>query len=60
MSRKHYVAIAAMIRRRVDADATVGGHSITREIAEGLADVFADDNPRFDRARFLTACGIGA
>lgn len=23
-----------------------------------LMDIFEDDNPRFDRAKFLTACGV--
>jgi hypothetical protein len=29
-----------------------------RETAEGLATQFAYDNPRFDRDKFLTACGL--
>jgi hypothetical protein len=28
------------------------------QIVEGIADVFAADNPRFDRARFYRACGV--
>lgn len=48
MSRKHYVAIA----RAVDlADNKV-------DVAYNLASIFANDNPRFDRARFLEACGV--
>lgn len=28
------------------------------DLAEDLADYFAELNPQFDRAKFLTACGI--
>lgn len=27
-------------------------------VAQDIADIFAADNPRFDRERFLQACGI--
>ncbi len=51
---RHYVAIAAVI-------ANMPSHSprlwTTREEMTGqLADLFARDNPRFDRARFEAAC----
>lgn len=29
-----------------------------REIAEGLADVYAKDNQQFDRAKFMLECGL--
>lgn len=54
MSRKDYVAIADAI-----ANANRGEHTVTREeVACRIASVFAADNPRFDRGRFLTACGF--
>jgi len=54
MSRKDYIAIAAAIRS-IDADYK-GIHAIVcSEIAEQIADVFAADNSRFDRERFLAA-----
>ena len=28
------------------------------QVVEGVADVFASTNPRFDRARFYRACGV--
>lgn len=28
------------------------------EIALAMADALANDNPRFDRAKFLSACGL--
>lgn len=60
MTRKHYEAIAAAIREESDAfptDLVVRG--TLERLASALGGVFAADNPRFDRARFLAACGIG-
>jgi hypothetical protein len=51
MSRKHFKAIAAAIAAILDP-------SDRRRIAEALADVCRESNPRFDRARFLAACGV--
>ena len=68
MTRKDYVAIAdAFMRQQI-----VGAPNMTdapeeymrgaREQAELYIDavcaVFAADNPRFDRACFLAACGV--
>lgn len=55
MSKKHYEAAAKMIRdkypHKVDA-------APKNEVANFFANFFAADNPRFDRKRFLTACGL--
>lgn len=45
------------------ADVTAGpsgddASSVIYNIASGLATVFAIDNPRFDRQRFMAACNI--
>lgn len=53
MTRKDYVMIAN----------TIGGMTYLSEIdratiAYDFADQLAKDNPRFDTARFLTACGV--
>lgn len=55
MTRKDYVLISDVLRDALD--------SIIDDMAlEALASSFADeltlDNPRFDRARFLAACGV--
>lgn len=57
MSRKDYVAIAAALRSALAAGAEE--RSIA-EAARRIADVMAAGNPRFDRARFLAACGVSA
>lgn len=65
MTRKDYVAIARVI---VDAQfincptaAEVAMNKATRcKIAYQIADLLARDNPRFDGARFLKACGVAS
>lgn len=58
-SQKDYIAVAAVLRAQ---DRRLGGWDGTvADIAQGLADVFATDNPRFDREKFLQAsCGVNA
>lgn len=63
MTRKDYVAIAASIHRT--GMAVNIGKRKTAEYALNLVAIdvaaqMAHDNPRFDRARFLKACGIQA
>ena len=58
MSRKDYIAVAGLIRSRlVDTGDTVDQWNAIA-FADGMADLFAGDNPRFDRGRFLVACGL--
>lgn len=67
MTRKDYVKLAAavtatkayIVAREPDEDHAnmIDGASL---VAEHLADTLAADNPRFDRARFLKACGVTA
>jgi hypothetical protein len=51
MSRKHFVQLAQAVR-------TISDPSERRRAAELIADVCAASNSRFDRARFLHACGV--
>lgn len=61
MTRKHFEAIAKIINARLAwADAVQYGYiDATQKIANEMADYFATQNPNFDRARFLKACGLG-
>jgi hypothetical protein len=58
-TRRHYTAIADAIdgerARFNDEGACRFGVEC---VAEALAALFTEDNARFDRARFLSACGI--
>ena len=66
MTRKDYVAIASALK--IARSYSANGEPITvhaanfncgvSTAARRIADHMAQDNPRFDRARFLQACGI--
>lgn len=67
MSKKDYEALATvMAGQRRAAKASVSGATLTtilcvlHSVESEIADVLADDNPRFDRSRFLSACRVGA
>lgn len=63
MTRKDYVAIAAALKAARMNTYTSGAvvqthlHAVNSTAAQ-IADVMARDNPRFDRGRFLKACGV--
>lgn len=52
LSKKHYIFTAAILRQA--RGAATKQEAIT-QIAAALADMFADDNPAFDKARFVVA-----
>lgn len=59
MTRKDYVIIAETLSNLM-SDFNNGGDdtvSLTL-VAHELAEALASDNVRFDRSRFLTACGV--
>lgn len=58
VTRKHYIAAAEVIRTAIASDGTPIDRGYQMTVARLLADIFTDDNPRFDRDRFFTACGI--
>ena len=56
MTRKDYQLIAdvfANFGQMIELEETIGA-----DLARNLADALQADNPRFDRDRFLTACGV--
>jgi hypothetical protein len=73
MSKKHFIKIAALIRETLDqsrGDTSKLDHPVKAEnfnrgaeytakvIASNLAYILAEENPRFDRSRFLEACSV--
>jgi hypothetical protein len=50
-TRKHFVAVAQTVAAITDPRKRA-------ELAQHHAAIFAADNPRFDRARFLSACNV--
>lgn len=58
MSRKHFQALAAMVKDTFEAaEITTVGRD---QLAARLADFCAEQNERFDRNKFLAACGVGS
>jgi Fe-S-cluster formation regulator IscX/YfhJ len=60
MTKKHYEAIAQVINDEIRPYSPEAVQSTTYNVINNLADYFADDNPKFNRERFLEACGIEA
>jgi hypothetical protein len=58
MTRKDYVAIAAAIKETGKYHEHDDAADALAFLARDLAATLAADNPRFDRARFLKACGV--
>ena len=63
MTKKDYEMIADAIAETVDgyADLDTAGTMVRmaiRDTALSIANVLESDNPRFDRNRFLVACGV--
>lgn len=58
--RRHYISMAANIRKMLDAadDDAIFSLEYVRRFADTLCETFSRDNPRFNRMRFLIACGI--
>lgn len=54
MTKKHFEAAARQVRDMLDAGRPGYECAI---IAESFADLFQSFNPRFDRERFIAACG---
>lgn len=53
MSKKHFTKLAARL-------ATIKNLEARRQAAEAVAEVAAETNGQFDRARFMAACGLEA
>ena len=60
MTKKHFEAIASIFRSQM-TNPTVPSEARIALFANAnmQADFFETVNPRFDREKFLTACGLG-
>ncbi|MDE2101169.1 MAG: hypothetical protein KGL39_28230 [Patescibacteria group bacterium] len=63
MTRKDYVKLAAALHAErpigvVKTDAERGIVDMFELVSKRIADVLAEDNPRFNRERFLEAAGV--
>ena len=57
MSRKDYTRLANILREKL-ISASPETRSALHKVAIDVAIMCTEDNPRFDRARFFTACGF--
>jgi hypothetical protein len=55
MQHRHFATIAAIIANQPGPTT-----SIRRQMATHFANGLAHNNPKFDRARFLRACGVAS
>lgn len=64
MTKKHFEKFAAMfageiaLARSAASQGNFDRVTQVRNIIFSSADIFAQDNPRFDRERFYAACGL--
>jgi hypothetical protein len=58
MTRKDYVRFAEMFKDMLADCESNASNAAIDETAKRSANIFAADNPNFDRSRFLTACGV--
>ena len=61
LTRKVFEQVAASVKKSVDkSDETldINLYKFAGEMARDLADYFERENPRFDRDRFMKACGF--
>ena len=57
MTRKDYVRFAAMLKE-LRLRCSDNELELMDTISDNLSDILCADNPNFDRARFLKACGV--
>lgn len=62
-TRKHYKAVAEIIKKHYTSNSGADGTTATeqyvcRNIASDLAYYFEQNNSRFDRNKFMAACGL--
>lgn len=56
MTKKHFELVARVIKSMPSFAPTLRAQRAS--CANAFADEFERENPRFDRARFLAACGV--
>ena len=54
MTRKHYIAIAEIVKNCRHGISTASQEKLAQELCE----LFLTDNERFDSSKFLEACGL--
>jgi hypothetical protein len=63
LTKKHFAQVAEIIQENANMvgpneDFDHGASYAVKQVARELASLFAEQNPRFDKNRFFSACGI--
>lgn len=59
MSKKDYILIAGAIKKIADKQTEADKKTyLVEDVAGNIASALANENPRFDYSRFITACGV--
>lgn len=58
MSKKHFIALAERLRFAYGQQSTRAQRIAAADMIHAVAQVCAQDNPRFDYDRFYAACGL--
>jgi dihydroneopterin aldolase len=54
LTKKHYQAIASIYASHLTKD----NYKLISQMVNDLCVLLIQDNPKFDRSKFLTACGL--
>ena len=64
-TKRDFITVSNSIKANMDkarGEMSVDGFkayfALTMELADNMADKYQNDNPRFDRQRFMSACGF--
>jgi hypothetical protein len=55
-SQRHYVAVAELLNYRLKSAESYDAEITAHQLCKDFADMFASDNERFKRERFMRAC----
>lgn len=57
-ARRHYVSIANIFKEELSHGAKEREYFVVITIIARMMSLFEEDNPSFDKQRFINACGI--
>lgn len=58
MTKRHYIAMADLLRKELELCENREQVGVVESIRDRMAAMFAEENPRFDEARFKEACEL--
>jgi len=56
--KRHYQIVAKVLRTKAkEEEENYGNSYVIEELSFDFCNIFAEDNPNFDKGKFLKACG---